>query len=119
MAELTTDPNDPRLGHGTDPEPIPQHDVYLVLSKEERAKGLVRPLEQRYIHAAELGGCGVVTKMGYDLSETYARNPNYYGSTYCEGCRMHNPVGINGEFYWCDNIGKPLQYEGERWRVGT
>ena len=28
---LTTDPNDPRLGHGADTEPQDQHDVYLVL----------------------------------------------------------------------------------------
>jgi hypothetical protein len=32
---LTTDPDDPRLGHGVDPEPIDQHDTYLVLSEEE------------------------------------------------------------------------------------
>ncbi len=37
MADLTTDPSDPRLGRGVDSEPIPQHDVYLVLSEEERA----------------------------------------------------------------------------------
>lgn len=119
MTGLTTDPSDPRLGHGTDDEPIPQHDVYLVLSEEERAKGFVRPFENRYIHAVELGGCGVVTRMGTALSETYARNPQFYGATYCVGCCMHKRVGINGEFYWCDNIGKPRLREGERWKVGT
>jgi len=97
---LTTDPKDPRLGHGSDSEPIDQHDVYLVLSEEERAKGFVRPYRDVYIHARELGGCGVVTRMGVALSETYARDPNFYGATYCVGCRMHKPVGENGEFFW-------------------
>lgn len=47
---LTSDRNDPRLGHGIDTEPIPQHEVYLVLSEEERAKGFVRPVRLTYIH---------------------------------------------------------------------
>ncbi len=117
---LTTDPNDPRLGHGVDEKPLPgQHDVYLVLSDEERAKGFVRPYEDRYIHATALGGCGVVTTMGVALSETYARNPAFYGATYCVHCRMHNAVGVNGEFYWCANGGRPREREGELWKVGT
>lgn len=116
---LITDPSDPRLGHGVDEEPIPQHEVYLVLSEEERAKGFVRPFENRYIHASELGGCGVVTKMGDALSETYARDPRFYGATYCVGCNMHKPVGTNSEFYWCDNSGRPRERDGESWKVGT
>jgi hypothetical protein len=47
---LTTDPADPRLGHGTDTSPGPQNTVYLVLSEEERAKGWVRPLRLSYRH---------------------------------------------------------------------
>lgn len=93
MAELTTDPRDPRLGHGVDSEPIPQHDAYLVLSDEERAKGFVRPYRNVYIHDA----CGVETRMGEELSATYARQPDFYGATYCVGCRMHKPVS---EFRW-------------------
>lgn len=42
-------------------------------------------------------GCGVVTTMGLPLCETYARRPDFYGSTYCVGCRMHRPVA---EFRW-------------------
>jgi hypothetical protein len=111
---LTTDPNDPRLGHGVDEEPLPgQHEVYLVLSDEERAKGFVRPYCESYIHATELGGCGVETRMGIALSETYARDPHFYGATYCVGCRMHRPVGENGEFFWTG----PL--DGKRRKVGT
>lgn len=152
---LTTDPNDPRLGHGVDENPVPQNEVYLVLSEEERAKGFVRPVRNSYIHVGKshshykgihrmltdeellehkkkgyvavmtvltredgsflggtyvtkeeleayqfnkrTGGCGSVTTMGQDLSETYARNPDFYGSTYCVYCQKHLPVS---EFKW-------------------
>jgi hypothetical protein len=90
---LTTDPDDPRLGHGVDTEPTEQHEVYLVLSEEERAKGFVRPYRDAYRHDA----CGTVTRMGRALSETYARQPGFYGATYCCACRKHLPVG---EFVW-------------------
>lgn len=116
---LTTDPSDPRLGHGVDEEPIPQHDVYLVLSDEERAKGFVRPFVQRYVHARDLGGCGTVTHMGTALSETYARRPSFYGATYCVGCLMHKAVGVDGEFYWCDESGTPMERDGALWKVGV
>lgn len=44
--------------------------------------------------------CNGVTSMGQDLSETYARDPKFYGSTYCCGCHMHRPVA---EFVWVDD----------------
>lgn len=47
---LTTDPTDPRLGHGSDDKPREQNEVYLVLSDEERAKGFVRPVRRSYKH---------------------------------------------------------------------
>jgi hypothetical protein len=100
MTRLTSDRNDPHLSHGTDSEPVEQADVYLVLSDEELAKGFVRPVRSSYVHAKELGGCGTVTRMGIKLSETYARDPNFYGATYCCGCNMHKPVGEFGEFVW-------------------
>lgn len=93
---LTTDPNDPRLGHYAGPEkPAPQAEVYLVLSEEERAKGFIRPVRRTYVHDK----CGVATTMGLALCETYARNPKFYGATYCVGCSAHFPVG---EFKWDD-----------------
>jgi hypothetical protein len=46
--------------------------------------------------------CGALTKMGQALAETYARDPYFYGATYCVGCRMHRPVGEHGEFEWLD-----------------
>lgn len=116
---LTTDPSDPGLGRGVDETPIPQHDVYLVLSEEERAKGFIRPYVDRYLHARALGGCGTVTTMGRALSETYASKPDFYGATYCVGCSMHKRVGLDGEFYWCDNAGRPLERDGTLWKVGT
>ena len=93
---LTTDPKDPRLGHYTGPEqPGPQAQVYLVLSEEERAKGFVRPMRQTYVH----NKCGAATTMGRALSETYARDPKFYGATYCVVCSAHFPVA---EFKWDD-----------------
>jgi hypothetical protein len=102
---LTTDSTDPRLGHGSDDSPGPQNDVYLVLSEDERAKGFVRPLRRKYVHVGVGGteqartepGCGAETRMGLVLCETYARDPKFYGSTYCVGCQMHRPVA---EFVW-------------------
>jgi len=144
---LTIDPKDPRLGHGVDAEPRDQHEVYLVLSAEDRAKGFVRPYRDTYRHVGEQPknhtrpltpeeheryfdkwgyvafepnpehlrgessvtgrfwtaeqlanhGCGGETKMGRELSETYAAKPTFYGSTYCVHCRKHLPVA---EFIW-------------------
>ena len=53
MADLTTDPQDPRLGHGSDSTPTAQNQAYLVLSPEEIAKGFVRPLRKSYQHVGE------------------------------------------------------------------
>jgi hypothetical protein len=95
---FTNDPNDPRLGRGVDDEPIPQHELYLVLSDDERAKGFVRPVRTTYVHDV----CGSTTTMGLAIAETYARNPSFYGATYCVQCQMHRPVGADGEFTWPD-----------------
>lgn len=46
--------------------------------------------------------CRIVTNMGLALCETYARDPSFYGSTYCCGCGMHLPVN---EFVWIENDG--------------
>lgn len=98
MNEEVTDPNDPRLGHGSDDEPTPQNAAYLVLSETERAMGFVRPVRQVYIHET----CGGETRMAVALAETYARNPAFYGATYCVHCAKHRPVGADGEFVWED-----------------
>lgn len=95
---LTSDRNDPRLTHGSDDEPVDQAEVYLVLSEDERAKGFVRPVRTSYKHL----NCGAVTTMAVGIAETYAAKPSFYGGTYCSACRMHRPVGANGEFVWLD-----------------
>lgn len=60
-------------------------------------------------------GCGSVTTMKKDLAETYARDPYFYGATYCVTCSMHLPVGEDGEFVWVHpTTGKDLEQ-----RVGT
>ena len=95
---VTSDPTDPRLTHGVDDTPVPMAGVYLVLSDEERAKGFVRPVRRSYIHET----CGSETTMGQALAETYARDPRFYGATFCCLCSMHRPVGAAGEFVWLD-----------------
>lgn len=122
---------------------------YLVLGKEEREKGYVRPVRRSYIHVgppppryplrdltelekktyegcgyvkfeeypeskspvvgrfwtqAQLDnkGCGYLTTMAQSIAETYARDPKFYGATYCVSCKTHLPVGEYGEFVWAD-----------------
>lgn len=95
MGRLTDDPSDPRLTHGADPEGVrsPQAEAYLVLSADERSKGFIRPVRRAYRHV----GCGTVTTMSQALAETYAREPGFYGATYCVSCSRHAPVS---EFRW-------------------
>lgn len=94
----TTDRNDPDLGYGSDEQVTGQHKSYLVISEEERRKGFVRPVRTSYRHTV----CGAVTTMSVGIAETYARDPKFYGATYCSSCGMHRPVGWNGEFEWLD-----------------
>ncbi len=68
--------------------PNGQQENYLVLSDEERAKGFVRPVRTSYRHIA----CGGVTSMGHAIAETYARNPKFYGGTFCCNCGEHFPL---------------------------
>lgn len=150
---LTTDPNDPKLKEGQQNK-TGQHEIYLVLSDEERAKGFVRPVRNVYVHIGRkpqykgiwymlddekkkefpnkdyvaimtvltdengkptggsyvtqkeldawregkyIDGCGTETRMGQVLSETYARDPKFYGATFCCQCNKHLPVS---EFVW-------------------
>lgn len=80
------------------PQPVKtngQHEDYYVLCEEERAKGFVRPVRRTYVHSK----CGVATSMGTALAETYARDPKFYGATFCVGCGTHYPVE---QFKWDD-----------------
>jgi hypothetical protein len=99
--KCTTDgmPFDPTPG----PDGMQQN--YVILCDEERAKGFVRPLRRAYVHER----CGSVTTMGTKLAETYARDPKFYGATFCCQCKNHYPVGEHGEFVW----------DGTTTKVGT
>lgn len=79
-------------------QPVGMHADYIVLSDEERARGFVRPVRSAYRHLK----CGTVTSMGIRLAETYARDPGFYGATFCCACNGHHPVGAAGEFVWDD-----------------
>lgn len=82
-----------------------QQEGYVVLAKEERAKGFVRPVRRSYVHTK----CGTLTTMGQSFAETYARDPHFYSGTFCCGCGTHFPVGADGEFVW----------DGSNEKVGT
>lgn len=44
--------------------------------------------------------CNQATKMGLALCETYARDPHFYGATFCATCGTHFPVS---EFVWAED----------------
>lgn len=89
----TSDRNDPGINKKKDNG---QQESYLILSDEERQKGYVRPFRDSYIHDK----CGVVTRMGFKIAETYAVNNKFYTHTFCTFCGTHLPVE---EFHWDDN----------------
>lgn len=75
-----------------DPETKMQRD-YLVLTDEERAKGFCRPLRDTYTHKV----CNTDTTMNRVIAETYARDPKFYGGTFCVKCQNHFPLD---QFVW-------------------
>lgn len=70
-----------------------QQKGYVVLARDEIAKGYVRPLRESYVHTV----CGAVTRMGRSIAETYARDPKFYSGTFCVGCKAHFPLD---QFVW-------------------
>ena len=108
LTMLTQDPFDPSLKKIG---PDGMQEKYLVLSDEERAKGFVRPYRDAYRHLA----CGHITTMGRALSETYARQPSFYGGTYCCHCKTHFPLLADGKraFIWYEMDGSEKQGVGE------
>jgi hypothetical protein len=112
----TTDgrPAAPGFEDAPAPQPINpisgQHEAYWVLSAEERAKGFVRPVRDTYVHVK----CGTQTHMGRALAETYARDPNYYGATFCVACRSHFQLitSDGAQFFWIDEHGNRAEALG-------
>ncbi len=72
-----------------------QQKGYKVLCPKEREKGYIRPYRDTYIH--RISSCNSVTTIGFPIAETYARDPNFYSSTFCVLCGSHFPVE---EFVW-------------------
>jgi hypothetical protein len=68
----------------------------------EVSQKLPQPQAARAEHEHLIGGCGTTTTMGRALAETYARDPKFYGGTFCCNCGSHFPVGERGEFEWGD-----------------
>lgn len=79
------DPNDPKH---RELKPSGQQKDYIILSAEERARGFVRPVRRTYVHII----CGAATTMSQAIAETYARDPTFYGGTYCIACGQHFPL---------------------------
>lgn len=53
----------------------------------------VAPIRDSYKHNT----CGSVTFFGMAIAETYAKNPSFYGRTFCSKCGDYFPVS---EFKW-------------------
>ena len=111
MGGTTSDPSDPGL-KDIDPDTGMQR-TYLVMGEEELAEGFIRPVRTAYIHLE----CGGVTVMGEAIAMTYARDPLFYGGTYCTRCGDHFPVGEHGEFVW--SVPRKDTPIGEHDKVGT
>jgi hypothetical protein len=85
-------------------KPNGQQNDYVVLAEEERAKGFVRPVRRSYTHLK----CGTVTTMGQTIAESYARDPSFYGGTFCVHCGYHYPLTLpdgSRAFVWDDGSG--------------
>jgi len=98
-------PPAPGFEHASAPQPKRpdgQHDDHWVLPEEERKKGHIRPVRQKYRHLK----CGSVTSMPLACAETYARDPKYYAQTFCYACGEYFPVGPDGQFVWDDDATK-------------
>jgi hypothetical protein len=94
MNYTTSDRADPNIN--TPAGPGLQNKAYIVLSEDERSKGYVRPLRNEYVH----NSCKTRTLMSRAIAETYARDPYFYGATWCCHCTKHLPVK---EFYWVED----------------
>lgn len=77
---------------------------YIAFIPDEDAES---PIVGTFITSEDAkGGCRTSTKIGQIIAETYARDPKFYGATYCCGCNKHIAVE---EFVW----------EGTEERVGS
>jgi len=97
-SKVTVSGRDPQLDTScsapTDEKlPDGQKKDHWTLPEEDRKNGHVRPLRKNYVHKK----CNTNTRMPMACAETYAKNPKYYGSTFCCGCGDYFPVS---QFLW-------------------
>ena len=88
------------------PEEVQHHGQWGYVKYEEYPKGAKEAGVGRFWTQQDLdsvgNGCNSATTMGVAIAETYAREPRFYGSTYCVACGTHRAVGSGGEFVWED-----------------
>ena len=104
-------PPAPQILRDLTPEEHERYDRYDYVKFEPYEKvgsALGRFWTQAQLDRAN-GSCGATTTMGLAIAETYARDPSFYGGTFCIRCGTHFPVGALGEFVWA----------GTTERVGT
>jgi hypothetical protein len=103
MMGITEDRTDPRLTHGVDDKPTEMAEVYLVMSEEERKKGLVRPFRNKYVHVGPAGP-------KYELrSLTNEEHKRYLAQNYVAYESYPEDEGILGRFWkqeQLDAVGK-------------
>lgn len=56
-----------------------------------------QPELDRLARTGRYKGCGALTTMGLAIAETYARDPGFYGATFCATCGRHF---LLAEFVW-------------------
>jgi hypothetical protein len=115
---LTDDPNDPRLTRGAT-RPTRRTATRPRCTSCSPRTSAPRASSGRYAGRTGTRSAATVTTMGQALAETYARNPGFYGATYCVHCGQHRPVGADGEFYWCDLDNTETQAPARQPKVGT
>lgn len=89
-------------------EPTGQHKAYVILCDAERKKGFVKPYRTSYRHQK----CGTITTMARTIAETYARDPHFYGATFCCACNVHLPLY---QFTW-EPDGEPMDPADPAWQ---
>jgi dUTP pyrophosphatase len=96
---------------GCPPPKYPLRDLTPEEQQQHNGRGYVAyeeyppeagPVVGRFWTRQQLHGCGGNTTMGSALAETFARDPEFYGGTFCSCCGKHYPVGAEGEFVWLD-----------------
>lgn len=74
-----------------------RYDQYGYIKYEEYPTSGTLGAGRFWTDAMLQSGCGTTTRAGRALSETYARDPTFYGATFCVSCNKHLPVA---EFVW-------------------